>query len=67
MMWLSEPAVVPDGAAESGQFSCSVPGQCVQLVNQYLKECKIDVQCEGVRSQLGVTFQISVYIFRATH
>ena len=38
MMWLSDPAVVPDGAAESGQFSCSVPGQCVQLVNQNLKK-----------------------------
>jgi hypothetical protein len=28
---------------------------------------KIEVQCEEVRSQLGVTFHFSVYIFRATH
>ena len=32
----------------------------------HLKECNIEVQCEDVRSQLGVTFQFSVYIFRYT-
>ena len=33
--------------------------------HRYLKEFKIEVQCEGVRSQC-VNFHISVYIFRYT-